>query len=496
MTKVFLSRVVDSFISSEVPRGDEERLREQILQNKTEIASSERIVQAIVGLETAEGARILFDAVAASLLSAPDLRMSYEGLFESVQAFEQSIIDESKCSKCLDLSDQQAISIYGAVLEVALEDDKISPDERNLLERLRRKLKVARSEHRLLEARFGKFPKPGNELHSHEEIKEALKQLQLAGIVFYCNRLDDERNIVLPEEVAPGVKKAIGFELKAETQALLHDALINEQLRGALLANGLPISGSKTERSDRLIKAGCKPSEVLSSLKTSDLAAVCKKLQGVAVSGSKQERIDRIIDYFASLVTKMPEESDDPRAVFYEYLEEFAARDNKNLYQMNLIKHDRDMERGFEDGTRYLFEAKLGQELVEMPGSEHADGGVELPSGELLLWDNKGKESVYTFPKSHLDQFRRYIRESVKRVNVFLVIVPELAPAARLQALKLKHLTDTDTDVGLISAADLKYVAETWTKFAKDGEFNLEVFNATGILDRSELNARMDLFLS
>ena len=496
MSKVFLSRVVDSFISSDVPRGDEDRLREQILQYRSELAAPERIAQAFEGLETEEGARILFDAIATSLLSSPDLRAKYEDLFASVLAFEQSIIDESKCSKCLDLSDQKAIGIYQVVLEVALEDDEITEDERNLLDRLRQKIKISRHEHRLLEAGLGKFPKPGNELHSHEDFKEALKQLQFAGVVFYCNRLDEERNIVLPEEIAPGVKESIGFEMKAETQALFHDALTNEQLRAALLANGLPISGTKVERSERLIKAGCKPSEVLSSLKTSDLMGICKKLQGVTISGSKQERIDRIVDYFASLVTKVPENTDDPRAVYYEYLEEFAARDNKNLYQMKLIKHDRDMERGFEEGTRYLFEAKLGQQLIEMPGSDHADGGVEFPSGELLLWDNKGKESVYTFPKSHLDQFRRYIRESVQRVNVFLVIVPELEPTARLQALKLKHLSDTDTDVSLISAADLKYVAEVWTRYARDGAFNLEVFNATGILERSELNARMELFLT
>ncbi len=498
MSKVFLGRVVDSFISSEVPRGDEDRLREQILQYKSELASQERIGQAITGLETREGARILFDAIVTSLLSSPDLRSSYEDLFASVQAYEQSIIDESKCTKCLDLADQKAIDIYQAVLEVALEDDEITADERNLLEKLRRKIKVTRHEHRLLEARLGKFPKPGNELHSHEDFKEALKGLQYAGIVLYCNRLDDDNNIVLPEEIAPGVKKTIGFEMKPETQTLLHEALTNDQLRTALAAQGLPLSGTKTDRSDRLIKAGCKPSEVLATLMNSELATICKKLQGVTVSGSKQERVDRVIDYFASLVQKTPEETDDPRAIYYEYLEEFAARDNKNLYQMKLIKHDRDMERGFEEGTRYLFEAKLGRQLIEMAGSDHADGGVEFSNGELLLWDNKGKESIYTFPKSHLDQFRRYIRESVKRVNVFLVIVPEIDPSTRLQAMKLKHLTDTDTDIALVSAADLKHVAETWRKFAKDkdGEFKLEVFNGTGVLDRSELNARMELFLS
>jgi hypothetical protein len=245
-----------------------------------------------------------------------------------------------------------------------------------------------------------------------------------------------------------------------------------------------------------LIKAGIKPSEVLDALKTDELGALCRKLPGVAVSGSKQEKVDRIVDYFASMVTKPVEASDDPRAVFYQYFEEFAARDNQNLYQRNLIKHDRDMESGFEAGTRFLFEIKLGQQLIEMNGSDHADGGVEFPNGELLLWDNKGKESIYKFPKSHVDQFRRYVRESVKRVNVFLVVVPEVAPEARYQAMKMKQQTATDSDVALITAEDLKYVAEHWREHCKEGDFNLDVFNATGILDRTELIERMKIFLA
>lgn len=231
-------------------------------------------------------------------------------------------------------------------------------------------------------------------------------------------------------------------------------------------------------------------------MKSEELGDLCRRLPGVAVAGAKAERVDRIVHYFDSLVTKEPEHSEDPRAVFYQYLEEFASRDNQNLYQRKLIKHDRDMETGFEEGTRYLFEHKLQQRLLEMPGTEHADGGVAFPSGELLLWDNKGKESVYTFPKSHFDQFKRYIRESAKRVNVFLVVVPSIGPEAKLQAMKLKHACGTDTDIAVITAEDLKWVAEHWPKFSKNGAFTLEVFNTTGILDRATLEERMGVLLS
>jgi hypothetical protein len=195
------------------------------------------------------------------------------------------------------------------------------------------------------------------------------------------------------------------------------------------------------------------------------------------------------------LVTKEPELSDDPRAVFYQYFEEFASRDNQNLYQRKLIRHDRDMESGFEEGTRYLFEVKLGLDLIEMAGSEHADGGVKFSNDEVLLWDNKGKEAVYTFPKSHFDQFKRYIRESVVRVNVFLVIIPSYDQSTRLQAMKLKHDSGTDTDVAIISAEDLKWLAENWPKHAPSGKFSLEIFNMTGLLDRAALEERVSVLL-
>ena len=32
--------------------------------------------------------------------------------------------------------------------------------------------------------------------------------------------------------------------------------------------------------------------------------------------------------------------------------------------------------------------------------------------GDVLMWDNKSTETAYTFPPSHLRQFKRYIRDS------------------------------------------------------------------------------------
>jgi hypothetical protein len=67
--------------------------------------------------------------------------------------------------------------------------------------------------------------------------------------------------------------------------------------------------------------------------------------------------------------------------------------------------------------------------------------------------------------------------------------------AAAHGAARLKIESGTDTDVALISAEDLLWVAETWRSRANGQGFNPEVFDITGILDRSALEQRMRLFL-
>lgn len=188
----------------------------------------------------------------------------------------------------------------------------------------------------------------------------------------------------------------------------------------------------------------------------------------------------------------------DPRELYFQYYEELARRDRQNLLSNNVIGKDKHMDSAFEEATRYLFEQKLGLVHLSTPGSEHADGVLEFGHGDVLfMWDTKSKESDYTFPNVHLNQFKRYIRDSERRVTCFLVIAPRVQPVALENALRLKVQSGTDTDVALIEAEDLKWMAEEWTDYAKsNGVFDLQVLNYTGILDRATLQQRMRLFLS
>lgn len=332
-------------------------------------------------------------------------------------------------------------------------------------------------------------------MHTRSDFKEALLELQRRGVLFYCNRLNGGQ-YVLPEELVPAVRAALGVEMSGLAWGQLLAHLSGSHLSTILTGSGLPKSGTKEERRERILVAGVKPSQALDNLSTQDLYDVCSALPGAKVSGSKQDRIDRIIDYFVNLVRKEVPGEATPGETFYRYLPELAARDRENLLANGVIGKDIDIERAFEEGTRFLMTERLGLELISMPGSDHPDGALRLKrSNDLLMWDNKSKESEYDFPPAHLKQFKRYIRDSAERVSVFLVIGPEILQTCTENALRLKVESKSDTDVALISAEDLAWVAETWREFTSKGSFDPEVFNHTGILTRAVLTQRMKLFL-
>ena len=497
MSKSYLSRIVDSIYKEDIPKNDEEQMKEQIRQNTDYLANPERIREALNLKEMDRTNRILVVAILNTLLEHPDAACPEEDLYDQVTQYENWIINKAQEEGTFAYANKHAIDVYKTVLQVALENADISQDEYALLDKLREKLQISRLEHRLLEASLGMYPTPGNTPHTYDQFKDALKTLQKLGLLFYCNKASKTALVVLPDEIAPEIKTLLGFEMGRDKQEMLHDHLTTTQLRTAAKEQGIPSSGKKDEISERLIEALCKPSEILNSLSKDDLTALCKKLPGVGTSGNKEELRDRIIERFATFTPKQsPEAEQDPRATYYQYYEELAHRKNQELYPLGIIKKDGEMDTFFEEATKYLFETKLGCELIEPEGNEHADGAVAFSNGQVLLWDNKSKEQEYAFPKSHADQFLRYIRESTQRVNVFVVIVPDLAPKAEQQAMQLKYRNNTDTDVALIRARDLKFVAENWPDFAKtDQSFDLNVFNATGILERSDLEERMKMLL-
>ena len=494
MTVAYLRRIVDSF-TKDFPQPEEERAREIIVQNADELTDPDRIERTLRVADRSYSTRILQHNILEALLNKQDRRATEEEIVGDVRSLEKQILEEAEHpEESLAYEDDDALGTLKAVLDVAVEDDQVSPEELSLIHRLRRKLGVQERSKQILLAQLDHFPRAGNEIHSPSELSSALNDLQKLGVVFYCNRLDGGVYLI-PEEIVPGVKRALGIELSEKPWRLLLENLTTRHLSTILQANGLPGHGLKDERIDRVIHAGVAPSEALSELTTSELYDVLDGLAGAKVSGSKDERIRRIIDYFQNLVIKEVSEEASPAETYYEYLVELAERDRESLLANDVISKDRDMDDAFEAGTTWLFEEELGLDLLEMSGSDHPDGMLELSSGDLLMWDTKSKEEAYRFPRSHVRQFKRYIRDSEQRVSVFVVIVPSAEDGSEANAELLKSESGHDTDVALISTENLKWVAENWENRSSASSFDPEVFNATGVLTRDRIEDRMKLFL-
>lgn len=506
MSQMYLERILRSF-NQDHPKQGESEYRIYIKQNVGSLADpnliKKRLNEYFFNNHDPYSQQILYSLILQSLLSKEEYFSTSESIISDVKNAEENFIEASTKDANFKHLDNKSISILSAISEVALSDEIISKDEIALIVKLRRKLSINKNDQYLIQAKLNLFPTKGNVIHTRSEIATVIDDLQKCGIIFCCNKHKDIKNIiyVIPEEMVSGVKKALGIELISDKYELLLNKLKNTHLRRILESTNLYQGGTKEELIKRIIKAGISPSEGLEVLYSNELSDLCNKLPGVFKSGTKEEKVNRLLDYYSNLKIK-PIDKKDPREKFYGYLEELASQDLHNLLGNEIISNQKEIEMGFENGTKYLFENKFNYALNKFEGLDHADGSVTFEkSGNILLWDNKSKYEgkAYLFPDKHYRQFRRYIRDEAakgRRVDCFLIITANIDTSAESNAIKLKAESGQDVDIALISAENLKMVAEEWTNYSKQKKLNLQIFNTTGILDRKTLKNRMKILQS
>ncbi len=494
MSKLYLGRLVESFLK-DAPKDSEKKMRELILKNKDEFADSSRIENKLNFIKEERDIGVINNIILHILLDKNDYICEENVLINEVKSREEEIVEESKKEDSLQYSDSKALKIYERVLKAAWKwQDTISPHEQNILNVLKEELDLSVYEHRILESKLGFFPQKGNKIHGIKTIKSALKNLQYRGLIARIK--DNDCYYVIPEEIAKTIKEIMGIELKNDSYILLLNKLNKTQLAQILRDNDLPVSGKKEEISERIINAKIKPSVALNSLTNKELKEILITLDEVNVSGTKDERINNIIKFYNRLVTYSAE-SGDKRELYYNYIVELANRDYEQLRGNNIIDKDLEIEHYFEEATDYLFEVILGHKPTKMKGNDNPDGRLVFNKNEVMLWDNKSCESEYNFPDKHFKQFKRYIINEDKRVTLFLIIAPSFSKDCIIKAQKLKAESKKDTDIGLITAEEIKYVADNWKeKSSGKDKFNLQVFNYNGRLSKDILNQRMEWVLN
>ncbi|MFQ3545712.1 SAP domain-containing protein [Halobacillus rhizosphaerae] len=493
MSKLYLSRIVDSFLK-DVRLKSEEEMREVILKNIDEFQNSDRVKLNLDFLEADRDIALVNEMILMSLMENEGYTLSENELFACVEDLEKQILKESEDEEFIKTSiPEEALRIYTAVLVAAWKkDDSLNAHEINMLNVLKTELGLSNRDHYLIESKVGRFPQKGNKLHSLRQVEKSLKDLQSRGIILRFK--DNEAYYIIPHEIARVVRYELGSELRKETYLSLLTDLNVAQLKSILSPLGLSMSGTKNSLIDRIIKHNILPTSALNFLSNTELKEVLRNLDGAKISGTKEEKIKNIIDYYENLASISDSDPTDSRSRLYDFYEELASRNYKSLRINKIIDKDLDVEHKFEEATQYIFEKKFGIDLVDMKGSKHADGKLQYNQKEVILWDNKSVENPYNFPDSHFDQFLGYIRTEPMRVTLFLIITSDYTNESISKAQKLKAFSEEDTDIALISAEDLKYIAESWKEFSgqKEPEFNLQVFNLTGELTRNILTNRME----
>jgi hypothetical protein len=424
------------------------------------------------------------------LLNCDEFTSAESKTDDAIINWEQDIINSANEAKPIKNSARaDDLHLFEFVLGVAWDnDDSVSVDEKNLLDKLRAKLFITDREYRIMEAKLGQFPAPNNTIHNRTNIQHVRKHLQGLGLLASVRDSNGQDYDIIPNEVAIELRALLKSEIRSygyEQMLKVKYVKSKDWLKKSLKKCNYKIDGSpsSSELQDVVMErvtpsiliGGTSPKDGLS---TEDIKKWCSDVS-LPTSGTKADLISRIICFYDELTARVEEEGD-CRAIWYDHYEKFAARDRDFLRSQQLIDKDLEMEAHFEDATDYLFEMKLGHKPLKMVGTEHADGTLSYRDG-LILWDNKSKESEVNLA-SHAKQFVRYINQSEKRVEGFIVLGPAFTEDSAAEAMRL--FVETRTPIALITAAELKSLAEEWAALDK-GAFNLGYLIAPGRFNRS-----------
>lgn len=412
--------------------------------------------------------------------------------------YEQSIIDESNNFDISKMS--KDFALYKHMLDIAwAHNNDISVDEKNLLEELRKYLSISIRDHHMLDAKSGRFPNLENSLHSFEDIDETRRLLQSKGLLVCIRNSDGVLCDMIPDDIAIELRKCFGIEIRQYGYEKLVDAVIKKTRKQYLVdivtkasahyktaTIDIPVYPTVADLRDIILKS-VRPSNLIGGFSAYDgfnvdqLYDWCTEL-GLSCSGAKKVLIDRILTYYDSL-RRIEVVTQDSREKLLAVYSELAHRDLKFLRVNGFIEKDLQCEHLFEDATNYLFEKLLLNKPLTLTGTEHPDGKLSFKD-KYIMWDNKSKESAVNL-KDHIQQFDRYIKTADKDVVVFMVIAPDFTPQSVQECVD--YSLNNDAQILLITADELKEVAELWSKKHPGEIFNLGYFKQNGRFDISRL---------
>lgn len=433
------------------------------------------------------------------LIDQDDFVSTTKDTDNAILNYEKAIIDESNDFDTNKMS--KDLYLFKHMLDTAwAHNNNISVDEKNMLETLRKYLSIPIRQQHVLEAKSGRFPKFGNALHLIEEIENTRRVLHSKGLLFAIKNSDGLLCDVIPEDIACHIRRYYNIEIRSYGYENLINYVVKKTNKQYLLdiieKASQNYEKAKIELSNyptinelkAVILTSILPSNLIGGfsvrdgLDVVDLQNWCYDL-GLNCSGTKAVLIEKILKYYDNQ-RRIEIKTEDKREFLIAYYKELASRDLKFLRANKVIDKDLQCEHLFESATNFIFEKMLLNKPLTLTGTDHPDGKLSFKD-KYILWDNKSKETAVNL-KDHIHQFDRYIKDSDKDVAVFMVIAPSFTQQSIQECVD--YSLNNDTQILLITAEELKNVAETWAKKHPGEIFNLGYFKQNGRFDIRLLN--------
>lgn len=432
------------------------------------------------------------------LLNTPGYQILVETFHENLIREEEELIDFAKSGRALQNIDRKVTEVYGEVLSAAWRDGEITRDEYHLIETLRQKLGITRRDHRVIEVLIGRFPSKGGGVHTVDEIEAAAAHLGKRGLLLRAPLADGHRAYCIPEELGDTLREIYGIELMTPNYLSLLQQVPVAAIRAALEHGGQPFSGTREFLTARAIDGYVSPRSVLRELSDEQLVSLLAGLPGIRQEGSREIRVRNVVKYYDRLDIVAPvtgADKDNHLASYITYYTDLARRSYDLLHATNVIARDKDIERAFEQATTALFRDYFGHDVSTMPGSNHPDGMVDIEgSGRVIIWDCKSCDGPYTLTEATGRQFLAYVGATEGRVaSPMLLIAPDFTADSVTAAHKLKTQCRPGTEIALVAADDLKWLAELWRKRGQ-GRLPWQVLAVTGRLTRPQIEERLKTF--
>lgn len=221
------------------------------------------------------------------LMDAPEHRARPSAFREDVLALTDKLTE--RAARGDGLSKSKDFRLYLRMLYAAWEDDsRVDRSEALLLAALRKELGIWTREHLLLEH----HPLVRPLWESDRAYSEARNHLLATGLVLVY-----DGEYVLTDEVLVQVRRVWDIDLGDDAYRRLLDRMTGNQLRTALESAALPLSGSKDDRAERLVRGLVPPAEVLDALHINEVKELCRGCS-LPVSASKADLVSSLVDYF------------------------------------------------------------------------------------------------------------------------------------------------------------------------------------------------------